>query len=112
MQGGCGNRIFRKGIEHAQLIQLSHRMGQQIDANPQGLEGAHAFKNIAFDSALVQHQSQGQAAYARADDNDFQVWSPYFVMYHNNLPGINTYKDLPGFLIFIKARIVCARHMR
>src|SRR3546814_1932666 len=72
-------------------------MRQQIDAYAQWFQAAHAFKDVALNTALLQHQPQGQAPYACADDNDFQVHSPILLCIITIWPGLIPIRTYPYF---------------
>src|SRR3546814_7779123 len=72
-------------------------MRQQIDAYAQWFQAAHAFKDVALNTALLQHQPQGQAPYACADDNDFQVHSPILLCIITIWPGLIPIRTYPSF---------------
>src|SRR5690606_17964915 len=72
VQGGGLHSVGLQRLQHAHIFEFGRGMRQQIDADAEGFELAHAFKYFAFDAALVQHKCQSQATYSGADDDDFQ----------------------------------------
>jgi len=63
-------------VEQAQLVQLAHRMGQQVDADAQRPDLRRGFEDRHRHPRLVERERQGEAADAGAGDQDRHALSP------------------------------------
>jgi len=67
-------RLQADGVQHllaqAQVVQLAHGIGLQVDAHAQRLECGHGFEHLARHADLVQRQGQRHAADAAAGDEN------------------------------------------
>ena len=67
-------RLDADGVEHlladAELVELAHRVGLQVDAHPQRLQGGHGLQDHTGHADLVQREGEGHAPDAAAGDQD------------------------------------------
>ena len=65
-------RRDRAGLElaeQAELVELAHRVRQQVDPHPERTQIAHRVEDRDCDADLLQAQRGGEAADSRADDD-------------------------------------------
>jgi hypothetical protein len=77
--GVVERRLFRRythlrhGVEEAEVIQLTHRVRQDVDADAERLDLGGRFENAARDAGCVQAEGRRKAADTGADDGDVAV---------------------------------------
>ena len=70
------HRDLLERLEHAERLQRTRCVGQDIDADPERADLGRGFEHPAGDARTVQRERQRQAADAGADDQDLGVAAP------------------------------------